>query len=261
MLPEAFDTQRVARLLPELDNLRAAFRWTLETGQVESAARLGLGMTALWHLRGNFSEGRAALSALLNLAPRGRVPPEIPHAGIWAGTMAANQGDYAEAERLLLRALRLARESSHEHAALFAENQLGWVTFLRGDVARAREVYERTYRAAPRPTDPIHFVSRYQLAMACIELGDRDRAAALLDNFASEVAPFQSPFWTGRLLLAQAMLADQAGDHPVGRPVAGRDTRRSTGGERSTGPAPIADPTRHRRPRAGRSPAGNNRTF
>ena len=27
VLPEAFDTQRVARLLPELDSLRAAFRW------------------------------------------------------------------------------------------------------------------------------------------------------------------------------------------------------------------------------------------
>ncbi len=213
LTPEAFDTERVVRLLPELQNLRAAFRWTLNTRQVESATRLGLGMTAVWHLRGSFSEGRAALSALLNLAPRGRVPPEMPRAGTWAATLAANQGDYAEAERLLSRALRLARESGHEHAALFAENQLGWVAFLRGDVARARDVYEHTYRAAPRPDDPIHFVSRYQLAMACLELGDRDQAMALLDNFSAEVAPAQTPFWVGRLLLARAMLAEEQGDH------------------------------------------------
>ena len=77
--PEAFDTERVARLMPELENLRAAFRWTFHTGQVEAAGRLGLGLTTLWHLSGRFSEGRAALSGLLDLAPLSGVPPpEIP---------------------------------------------------------------------------------------------------------------------------------------------------------------------------------------
>ena len=87
----------------------------------------------LWHLSGRFSEGRAALSGLLDLAPLSGVPPpEIPQAGAWAATMAANQGDYVEAEHLLQRALNVARTSDNEFAAVFAENQLGWISVPAG---------------------------------------------------------------------------------------------------------------------------------
>ena len=58
----------------------------------------------------------------------------------------------------------------------------------------------------------MHLVSGYQLALACIELGERDRAVELLKTLADNGAA-QSPFWVGRLLLARALLAEQAGDY------------------------------------------------
>ena len=84
---------------------------------------------------------------------------------------------------------------------------------MRGDTARAREVYERTYRVVSQTTEPIHLVSRYQLALACIEQGDRTRAVELLENFSNLVGADRSGLWTGRLAHARALLAEQAGDH------------------------------------------------
>jgi non-specific serine/threonine protein kinase len=209
--PEAFDTGHVTRLLPDLENLRAALRWAIDTQRVEAATRLGFGMTAVWHLRGSFSEGRTALAAVLDLAHCAGAPAEIAYVGAWAGTMAANQGDYDQAENLMTRSLHVAQELAHEPAALFAENQLGWVAFLRGDVERACTAYERTFQLTS-PTSEIHLVARYQLALTCIESGDRDRAVRLLDDFTDALDPAQQVFWVGRLRMAQALLAEHMGD-------------------------------------------------
>jgi non-specific serine/threonine protein kinase len=210
--PEAFDTARVTRLLPDLENLRSAFGWTVGTRQVEAAAQLGLGLAVLWHMRGGFSEGRAALTAVFDLAPDENVPPDVVHAGTWAAVMAVNEGDYVGADTLLERVVNLARAAGDCYALLFAENQRGWVAFMRGDMASAREVYECTYAIVGPTTEPIRLVSRYQLALACIEQGDRARAVELLDHFSDLVGASSSGFWPGRLAHAHALLAEQAGD-------------------------------------------------
>jgi non-specific serine/threonine protein kinase len=213
--PEAFDTAEVARLVPELENVRSALRWTVETRQVERAARLALGMTALWHLHGSFSEGRAALSdvfALGDVVPPCDVPPEVVHAGTWAAIMAVNEGDYAGAAQLLERVVQRARAAKDAFALLFAENQQGWVAFMCGDTARARAVYERTHHVLSGTTEPLRLVSRYQLALACIEHGDRARALELLENFLELPGASRSGLWVGRLAHARALLAEQAGE-------------------------------------------------
>jgi predicted ATPase/DNA-binding CsgD family transcriptional regulator len=212
--PEAFDTAHVDCLVPELDDLRAALRWTVATRQVEAAARLALGMTALWHLRGKFSEGRAALTAVFELAGEREVPPvDVVHAGTWASVMAVNQGDYLGGEELLLRVVDRARASGDAFALLFAENQRGWVAFVRGDTAGARETYQRTYAALAHSSEPIYLVSRYQLALACVEQGDRQGAHELLDDFSDLEGASRSGMWPGRLFHARALLAEQIGDY------------------------------------------------
>jgi non-specific serine/threonine protein kinase len=211
--PEAFDTAHAERLLPDLENLRAALRWTLETGQLEAAARLGLGMTFVWHLRGSFGEGRAALTDVLDLAPEDCTSAGVAHAGTWAAIMATNQGDYAGAEKLLLRAVQLARATGDGFALLFAENQLGWIAFTRGDIAAARGAYERTFQIVSHNSGPFRLVSQYQLALACIEQGDRKRALDLLDSFPPVDGAGESSLFVGRLWHARALLAEQAGDY------------------------------------------------
>ena len=209
--PEALDTEQTARLEPEMDNLRAALRWTIETRQVSPAACLALGMTSFWLMRGSFAEGRAALTAVLDLAPGGAAPTELPHTGIWAGVLAMNQGEYGEAERLTLRARDLARASNNAYAELFADNQLGWLASVRGDVRRARDVLERTLVAAP--TDgPLAQAIRNQLANVYLELGDRARAVALLDAVRDHGGGV-SRLVVARALKIRAQLAEQLGDY------------------------------------------------
>lgn len=47
----------VDRLEPELDNVRAALRWTLSTGRTKMALELAAALTPLWLARGSYTEG------------------------------------------------------------------------------------------------------------------------------------------------------------------------------------------------------------
>src|SRR5262249_25417860 len=210
--PEAFDLPRVTRLLPELDNLRAALGWTMETRQVTPAARLALGMSAVWHMQGSFSEGRAALTAVLDLALDGDATPELAHVSTWASIMAVNQGDYVAAQTLIQTAVQLARASGDAYAELFAVNQQGWVALVRGESALARAIFERTYRIVADTSQPLHILAWTQLALACIEEGDRERAFDLLYNPSAAVRSSMTEMFRGRQLHARALLSEQAGD-------------------------------------------------
>jgi hypothetical protein len=63
--PEMF--QWLLRVETEYPNLRAAIDWFKAQGDTGSALRLGAGLSAFWWYRGHFNEGRAQLSALLEL--------------------------------------------------------------------------------------------------------------------------------------------------------------------------------------------------
>ena len=125
MPPEALDPAQVARVDPEMDNLRAALQWAIRSGHTRAATGLALGMSAAWLLRGSFAGGRAAHTAVPGLAAGEAAPVDLAHVGIWAGTLAANQGEYAKAERLYHAALKLARTSNNSYAELYAPTQLG----------------------------------------------------------------------------------------------------------------------------------------
>src|SRR5207248_2594054 len=89
----------LARLEDEHDNLRAALRWAMDSGEVELGLRLAVALWPLWWVRGHLSEGRRWLEGLLARAAHGegRVPvaPSVRAQGLnWAGALAASQGDY-----------------------------------------------------------------------------------------------------------------------------------------------------------------------
>ena len=209
--PVAPDPSQAARLESEMDNLRSALRWAIQTGQTSAAAGLALGISATSLLRGSFAEGRTALTAVLDLAAREAAHQDVAHVGIWAGTLAANQGEYAEAERLYQAALRLARVSNNAYAELYASTQLGWLAFLRGDARSARDAHERALSFVPGG-DPLAQIIRLQLVSACIELGERARAIELLDAL-TEHARNDRRFLSGRVLKSQALLAEQVGEY------------------------------------------------
>jgi predicted ATPase/class 3 adenylate cyclase len=114
----------------EHDNIRAALRHALGTGDGETAGRLALATSRFWKIRGHFDEGRGWLRRALALTEtptilRGRLLYR-------AGSLAAGQADYAEADRLETQAAALAREVGDTQTVGDALNIMGTSALARG---------------------------------------------------------------------------------------------------------------------------------
>jgi predicted ATPase/DNA-binding CsgD family transcriptional regulator len=94
------------RLDLEHNNLRAALDWY---GQEDprAALRLAVAMSWFWSLHGHYTEGRRRLRTLLGLVPdENRVRVRALNGAAW---LAIDQGDYADADRLLSQSTELSR--------------------------------------------------------------------------------------------------------------------------------------------------------
>ena len=210
---ESNDADQVARLQPDLDNLRSALRWTLDRGQADGAARLVLGLGTCCWFHGSFSEGRSWLTAVFDLASRGSTCPELPQAGVWAGVMAFNQGDYSGAEALYRRAVDVAQTSGNEYAVTLAESRLGRLAYQRGDLVQAKELQERTLQRLASAGSPMELIVMGELGFTCLELGDRANAREYFRVVSDRVAKTPSRFLSARLLNARAHEAAVDGNY------------------------------------------------
>lgn len=136
------------RLGQELDNLRAAFHWSVEKGEGALAVELCNVLPALWFVRGSAGEGEEWLDRVLALdLSRGDRGTALALRGRLAQVSGDNSptvvADFEEA-------LALAREVGDEIAAARALMSLGNVHSRRGEYDRAeslflesREIYHR----------------------------------------------------------------------------------------------------------------------
>ncbi|HMA33605.1 MAG TPA: tetratricopeptide repeat protein [Chloroflexia bacterium] len=140
----------LARLEQELDNLRAALRWSLEQEGPEgadTAVRLAGSLWRFWYARGYLSEGRRWLDAALQPGAGAPAPGGAPaalraKALKAAGSLAGSQGDYAEAERLIEESLALSRALADPGGIGDSLNNLGLLSLDQGDYPRAQGYFE-----------------------------------------------------------------------------------------------------------------------
>jgi len=174
------------RLEREHDNLRAALRWALESGEVGTGLRLAAALNPFWDVRGHLSEGRAWFERLLAHAGE-RVDAvdamALADAYHAAGGLALDQGDYAAASALLERGLSLYRALDDKPGIISALGNLGALAQFRGDYARARALYEESL----------------EMQRAS---GDRSKIAPLLNNLA------ETAYWRGDYRQAEELYGD-----------------------------------------------------
>ena len=132
------------RLSEENANIRAALRWSFESGQVEVGLRLAGALVRFWSVRGLMTEGRRWLTEALD-ASDGSDPAILAKAYFAAGFAALGQGDYPEAKPAFERSLVLAREAGAVRLEAQALQQIGWLVMTAGNYAtahveRAREL-------------------------------------------------------------------------------------------------------------------------
>lgn len=124
------------RLEAEHDNLRAALRWALDSGETAIALRLGGALLPLWKMKGHLSEGRAWLDEALAL-DGGSSSPYRAKAVMSAGSLAEVQGDYPRARALLLESLALFRAAGDRVSTATTLRTLGNQVRHEGDNAAA----------------------------------------------------------------------------------------------------------------------------
>jgi DNA-binding CsgD family transcriptional regulator/tetratricopeptide (TPR) repeat protein len=114
------------RLEAERDNMRAALAWLLDSGEIDTALRLGTELHSLWVHRGPASEGRVWLNRSLAAPASRRGSPVIRGLAAQAASILAwMEGAFDEAAAMAAEGLALAREGGAEADCVWAHNLLG----------------------------------------------------------------------------------------------------------------------------------------
>lgn len=131
------------QLEAENDNLRAALQWALEHDLFDRAAQLAAALWRFWWTRGYLSEGRQWYSRIY--AHSAALPVEVS-AKLFnqAAVLAAEQGDFGEAQRLFEANLALNRERGSTSGMANALNNLGALAIQQAHYDQARTLLEES---------------------------------------------------------------------------------------------------------------------
>ena len=161
------------RLWRDSENLRAALDWSLQAGDLQTAARLGIGLGWLLYLHGHLTEGRARLEQILQAASnldgalRGGVL-------LSAGVLAWSVGRFEQARAWLEQALPLWEQYGRRKSLAMT------LAFL-GHVARSLERLDEGAQRYQAELDIYREINNERgIAWALFDLGlaARDRGSA-----------------------------------------------------------------------------------
>ncbi len=125
----------------EHDNVRAALRWAIDSGQVEAGMILGGRLWRFWHQRGHLGQGLAILRELLARPEAAAPTPGRAKALNGAGGLAYWQNDFPVAQAFYEEHLELVRTLGDRAALAEAHLNLGFMSAIAGDYDRAIREY------------------------------------------------------------------------------------------------------------------------
>jgi len=164
---------------PEHDNVRAALRWALESGEVEVGLRLAGVLWPFWYLRGHVTEGRRWLEGLLE-GPGTVAAVTRAEALRGAAGLASDQGDLPRAEMWCREGLTLYRAIGETRGIADMLNLTGTVAREQGAFERATAFYEESLALCRAMDDTIGVaVALNNLGTTWRHRGQFERAAAL----------------------------------------------------------------------------------
>ena len=164
------------RLETEHDNLRAALESSLESGDRETALRLGAALGWFWYAHGHALEGCSRLSDLL--ARTDDAPDELRARPMYAlGVLLDQRGDPGCAADLVERSLAVFRRTGEDERVAQALNSLGTIRRATGELASARALLEESIAVRRRIGDePGAAGALSNLGIIAFEQGDLDGA-------------------------------------------------------------------------------------
>jgi tetratricopeptide (TPR) repeat protein len=197
----------------ELDNLRAALRWSIDHGEAETVARMAFASWIFWWLHGHLDEGRRWMEKALARDP---AMPDSARAKLLfvAGTLAQGRFDWEPARVFLEESLALFRGLGDEEGAAYPLGSLGLAQLGQGQNERGLALIEEAIDLYLRmghkwPASPMLGFA----ATASLSQGDISRARQLAERglaLAREIEARDAFYVT---LHALATVAQAEGDH------------------------------------------------
>jgi non-specific serine/threonine protein kinase len=177
------------RLVPELENLRAALTWFDEVRDVERCLQLTCEMGSLWH-QSRLREGMAWLER--TFADPAAVSPALRVRALRHVASLANQiGDYDLSIACSEQSLALAREIDEPRWVLSALHSRALAAEYQGDDAEATRRFNEILTMAREQGDEVMVATMLvNLADAAYREGDFDRAMALANEALGATQPF-----------------------------------------------------------------------
>jgi len=165
----------------ELENLRAAFEWSLQMGDTEAGLRFATALGRFWHVRGHLSDGQDWLERSL---ARGDGPTSLrAQALAWEAQLAFYLGDFERATRLSKESLGLFRRVSNQRGAGFALRILGLIAVGQDEYEHAAALLEESLAALRVAGDKSSSAeSLYYLGRTRAFTGDPESAVARIEE-------------------------------------------------------------------------------
>jgi non-specific serine/threonine protein kinase len=178
---ELMDPEHIVWLGDEIDNMRAALRWSIQQGAVEPGLRLARAAGAYWYQRGFYSEGRAWLAELLAQPPYANSVARAA-ALIWVAHLINLQGELSAALGVTDEGLVMARKLGDPATigtGLFCK---AGIVLRTGDLEQAQSLFEESLSVCRRnglSSTALEYYDLHCLGLVAVEAGDSARAATL----------------------------------------------------------------------------------
>lgn len=169
----------VRRIAEDHDNVRAALRWAIGTGDAAAAHGITAGLIRFWALRGYLLEARDWFDAALALG-EDQVTQARAEALLGAGVIACFLGDYATAKRHTERAFPIFEQLGDGRGMGSVFGNLGLIADVQGHYDEARTLYQEAlgrFRAVGDVTQAGYMLGN--LGMIAYDRGDYAQAIAL----------------------------------------------------------------------------------
>ncbi|MGI8587601.1 MAG: tetratricopeptide repeat protein [Chloroflexia bacterium] len=206
------------RLEQEHDNIRAALRWLLDQGAVETAGRLGVALLRFWFVYGHAAEGlqwlEETLTTIPSTPPRSLTP--AVHAAMLnaAGVLARYGSDYRQASLYYTRSLELWRSLADRRGMARALYNLAAVVRYEGDDRQARLLAEESLTLSRTLPDKEGSAAALNLlGIMARHQGDVQRAATLCQESLALYREIGDTVHIADVLSSLGTIVHSAGDH------------------------------------------------
>jgi non-specific serine/threonine protein kinase len=199
----------------EQDNLRAALRWRIDSGDPQQALSQAAALFPIWFIQGSLTEGRAWLDELLALSKVKDAPEVQARALPMLASLARRHGEYTVALDAFNALLAAQQAAGGGHEAAVTLGQLANVHYLRTDYPAAWTCLEASRAEAGDHPLPL-LVEFWQFLGGQVALheGRYDLARTLLLQANETVSQRRPILMLGYVLINLGIVAREQG-HPT----------------------------------------------